>query len=203
MFLDIEPRWEQFNLPDADVRLLHGLFDPQVSERYLRDLIAEVPWRQDKISMYGKILNLPRLQQWYGDEGLTYTWSGIEMKPLPWTPLLLEIKREVEEHSGVTFNTVLLNRYRNGNDTVTWHSDDEKELGTNPIIASVSFGAERDFQLRHNTRIELGYLNVQLTDGSLLLMAGTTQAYWKHQLPRRKRVLGERVNLTFRRVAVS
>ena len=202
VLFDSEPQEQQFDLPDADVRLLPELFDPPLAERYLRELLAETPWRQDKITLYGKTHDLPRLQQWYGDEGLTYVWSGIVMKPLPWTPMLLEIKREVEKNAGETFNTVLLNRYRNGDDTVAWHSDDERELGENPVIASVSFGAERDFQLRHNTRRDLGDVTLSLTPGSLLVMAGTTQACWKHQLPRRKRVTGERVNLTFRRVGV-
>src|SRR5690606_1112217 len=108
----------------------------------LRRLIDEIPWRQDQIEFYGKQHPVPRLQQWFGDAGLTYTWSGISMVPLPWSPLLQTIRARVEKAAGSTFNTVLANRYRNGSDAVAWHSDNEKELGPAPVIGSVSFGAD-------------------------------------------------------------
>lgn len=194
------PEWERFDLPDADVRLLRGLFTHQEGAALFAELRTGVSWRQDKIRFYGKEHDLPRLQQWYGDPGLTYTWSGIRMTPEPWSPLLLKIKERVERFAGASFNTVLLNLYRNGSDTVSWHTDDEKELGVDPIIGSVSLGAERDFLLRHSGHPELGDVAILLPHGSLLVMGGATQSCWKHSLPRRKRVTGERINLTFRRM---
>jgi alkylated DNA repair dioxygenase AlkB len=200
---EAERRWETLQLPDASVRMCYSLFDRDTADRFFDRLLAEVPWRQDKIRMYGKSFDLPRLQQWFGDPGLSYVWSGIVMHPLPWTPTLLEIKSAVEDQAGETFNTVLLNRYRNGNDTVAWHADDEKDLGEEPTIASVTLGAERDFQLRHNTRADVEDRTIRLTHGSMLVMGGRTQHFWKHQVPRRKRVDGERINLTFRRIHTS
>jgi alkylated DNA repair dioxygenase AlkB len=194
------PRWVRFNLPDADVRLLHGFFGPREGDALLRSLLGEIAWRQDKIKIYGKEHLLPRLQQWFGDTGLDYTWSGIHMAPEPWPEILFAIRRRVEDVAGSPFNTVLVNRYRNGQDTVSWHSDDERDLGSAPIIASVSLGAERDFTLRHNKRTALDTVTIPLPHGSLLLMAGTTQSNWQHALPRRKTVTDERINLTFRNV---
>jgi alkylated DNA repair dioxygenase AlkB len=140
------------------------------------------------------------LQQWFGDAGLNYTWSGIRMEPLPWTSILDEIRSRAEEAAKERFNTVLLNLYRTGDDTVAWHSDDERALGPTPIIASVSLGAERDFVLRHRDRDDVEEVKIVLPHGSLLLMQGKTQAMWKHALPRRRGVTSERINLTFRRV---
>jgi alkylated DNA repair dioxygenase AlkB len=194
------PRTDRLELPDADVRLQHGVFSAREADDYFARLMVETPWRQDKIAFYGKVFDLPRLQQWYGDEGLSYVWSGIVMNPLPWSPTLLEVKARAEAIAGETFNTVLLNRYRDGNDTVAWHTDDEKELGDEPVIGSVSFGAERDFVLRHSSRKELDDVTLKLTHGSVLVMAGPTQRCWKHSVPRRKRVTDERINLTFRRI---
>lgn len=192
------PSWKKFDLPDADVRLLGRLFGPHEASALLKELRESVAWRQDVIRFFGKEHKLPRLQQWHGDEGLTYTWSGIKMSPEPWSPLLLKIKEQVEKASGAKFNTVLLNLYRDGNDTVSWHTDDEAELGPQPVIASLSLGAERDFLLKHNNCEDLGNIKVLLPHGSLLIMAGSTQSCWKHALPRRQRVTGERINLTFR-----
>lgn len=150
--------------------------------------------------MFGKEHDLPRLQQWFGDPGLVYRWSGIDMAPEPWSAAIAEVKAKVEKYSGVQFNTVLLNRYRDGSDTVAWHADDEEGLGTRPTIGSVSLGAERDFLLRHNERTDFNNVTIPLPHGSLLIMAGPTQAHWKHCIPRRKRVDGERINLTFRQM---
>jgi alkylated DNA repair dioxygenase AlkB len=194
------PKWERIELPDGDVRLLPGLFSAQEATALLQELRESVHWRQDKIRFYGKEHDLPRLQQWHGDLGLSYTWSGITMSPEPWSPLLLKIKGRLEQAAEARFNTVLLNLYRDGNDTVSWHADNEEELGPQPVIGSVSLGAEREFILRHNTRADVGDVTVLLPHGSLLLMAGSTQACWKHSLPRRKRVTAERINLTFRRM---
>ena len=134
---------------------------------------------------------------WYGDAGKTYCYSGITVEPIPWTPLLLSIKTRVEAVANTTFNSVLLNYYRGEQDSVSWHSDDEPELGQNPVIASVSFGATRKFQFKHKTNPDLRAA-IDLTPGSLLIMAGATQHFWKHQIPKTTKPVGARINLTFR-----
>jgi alkylated DNA repair dioxygenase AlkB len=133
----------------------------------------------------------------YGNEGKPYSYSNIKMQPHPWNLLLQKIKSKVESVSDTNFTTVLLNQYRDGKDSNGWHADNEKELGTNPIIASISFGAERTFQLKHNSNIDLKK-SIVLEHGSLLLMKGTTQHFWKHQIPKTAKPVGPRINLTFR-----
>ena len=155
-------------------------------------------WRQDEIFVYGRAVRIPRLQAWYGDNQQSYQYSGLTMLALPWTAVLLDIKQAVESYSGCQFNSCLVNLYRDGNDSVSWHSDDEPELGTNPVIASVSLGAKRDFQLKH--KMSGKKLSVPLTSGSLLLMAGETQHYWQHCIAKSKRVESPRINLTFRQI---
>ncbi len=184
-------------MPDADVRFWPQFFDAAASDAYLHDLTTTIAWKQEAIKLYGKSVALPRLTAWYGDEGRVYSYSGITVHPLAWTPELLAVKSRVEAVSGVVFNSVLLNLYRSGADSVSWHSDDEPELGTNPIIASVSFGGERSFQFKHRQNPDLRDA-VTLTHGSLLLMAGSTQHYWKHQIPKTKKPVEPRINLTFR-----
>lgn len=188
---------QTLNMPDADVRFWPGFFDAATSDAYLRALTDNIVWKQEAISLYGKSINLPRLTAWYGDEGRVYSYSGITVHPLAWTADLLAIKSRVELAAGVMFNSVLLNMYRSGADSVSWHSDDEPELGTNPVIASVSFGGERVFQFKHKHDADLRAA-VTLTHGSLLLMAGATQHYWKHQIPKTKKPVEPRINLTFR-----
>lgn len=190
--------WQTFQLPDAEVRLSRAFLPPSEADSIFERLLKEVPWRQEKIRFYGKEHNVPRLTQWYGDAGLTYTWSGIKMNPEPWSADTQWLRERVESRCGRRFNTVLLNLYRDGNDGVAWHADDEPELGPQPVIASVSLGAERDFILRHNDRDDM--LKLPLPHGSLLVMAGDTQEHWKHALPKRKGVGRPRINLTFRHV---
>ncbi|MFT4628280.1 MAG: alkylated DNA repair dioxygenase AlkB [Myxococcota bacterium] len=187
-------------LADADVRLRPGFYSSRAADGIFLALRREIPWRQDCIRIFGKEHPLPRHQQWFADDGLVYTWSGIRMVPAPWTPTLLDIRRRLQQDTGVYYNTVLANLYRDGHDTVSWHADDEPELGECPLIASLSFGAERDFLLRHRERTDLDRVCVSLSHGSLLLMGGATQRFWEHSLPRRKRVTAPRINLTFRRV---
>lgn len=187
--------WETFALPDADVKLLRGFCSHVEADQIFCALRDGVTWRHDKIVVYGKTHDLPRLQQWYGDVGLSYTWSGLTMTPEPWLPVLLQLKVRVEEEADAAFNTALVNRYRTGGDTVGWHSDDEIGLGPRPTIASLSFGAERDFVLRHNDGLHQA--TIPLAAGSLLVMSGNTQRNWKHSLPRRAKA-GERINVTFR-----
>jgi len=188
----------RFALPDADVALWPRFLARSQADRCLEALPRELLWRQDKVQMWGRSYDVPRLQQWFADEGLCYTWSGIRMAPAPWHPLLVGLRRRLLGLLGVDFNSALANLYRDGRDTVGWHADDEPELGEAPIIASVSLGATRDFVLRHRRRRDLATTTIPLEHGSLLVMRGPTQACWEHALPRRLRVTAPRVNLTFR-----
>jgi alkylated DNA repair dioxygenase AlkB len=187
------------DLPEADVILYPAFFSAAEADRLFREIRESTAWRQDTIKFFGKAVDVPRLTAWYGDEGTRYTYSGIENVALPWTRPLLEVKRAVEAPAGVAFNSVLLNRYRTGRDSVSWHADDEPGFGERPVIASVSFGATRTFQLRHKRRKDLK-ASVELTHGSLLMMRGGTQANWLHQIPKTSKAVGERLNLTFRRI---
>ena len=188
---------EAIPIEDGELRLYPHLFSPEESGAFFRKLKQTVDWQQEEIRLYGRSIPLPRLTAWFGDAGKTYMYSGITVKPEPWTPTLLEIKGRVEEVSEVIFNSVLLNYYRNERDSVSWHSDDEPELGKNPVIGSVSFGDARDFQLRHKTDKSMK-INEKLPNGSYLEMAGSTQHHWEHQIPKRSRAIGPRINLTFR-----
>ncbi len=170
--------------------------DKQLLER----LIKETPWRQDRITLWGKSYLQPRLLAWYGDAGTAYSYSGITLVAEPWSELLLSIKSKVETLSGSTFNSVLVNYYRDQRDSMGFHADDEQELGENPVIASVSFGEERRFVLKHKRRKDLDRLVLPLPSSSLLLMAGETQKNWKHGIPKETRPRGPRINLTFRTI---
>ena len=192
---------ETLNLPDADVAYYESFFPVENSDRLLDSLINKIQWKQNTIRFYGKESPVPRLEAWYGDPGMSYSYSGIRMDPLPWTEDLLEIKKIIEPVSMTTFNSVLINFYRDGKDRVAWHSDDEKELGKKPIIGSVSFGAERKFKLRHKKYRENGLRSdIMLKHGSFLLMSGSTQSHWAHEIPRTAKPLGPRVNLTYRKI---
>lgn len=168
-------------------------------EEVFSTLRKQVSWRQDTVEVWNKVHNVPRLQQWFGDEGLTYKWSGIQMQPQTWTPSLLEVKQQLQEDLGLSFNSALCNLYRDGQDTVGWHADNEPELGRHPVIASLSLGATRDFILR-KTSNPSEKIKVELKPGSLLVMSGDIQEKWQHSLPRRKNVTQERINVTFRTV---
>lgn len=184
-------------LDGAELLYIPQFYDKLKSDMYFQQIISNVEWKQDFINMYGRDLPLPRLSAWYGDSNKPYTYSGITLKPKTWTPELIEIKTEIEKQAGVSFTSVLINRYRDGQDYVGWHTDAEKELGENPTIGSINFGATRKFQLRridnHKEKIEL-----ELKHGTLLIMRGETQHYWQHQVPKTNRPIGERLNLTFR-----
>ncbi len=188
---------KEIPIQDGVLRLYPHLFSREERETFFTQLKDNVNWQQEEIKLYGRAIPLPRLTAWFGDEGKTYMYSGITVEPEPWTPTLLEIKSRIEEVSNVTFNSVLLNYYRNERDSVSWHSDDEPELGENPIIGSVSFGDVRTFQLKHKTDKSLT-ISKDLPDGSYLIMAGSTQHHWLHQIPKRTRKIGPRINLTFR-----
>ena len=156
----------------------------------------EIEWKQDFIEMYGKLHPLPRLTAWYGDKNKSYTYSGISMTSLPWTKELLNVRRKLEEFSKQKFS-VVLNYYRSGNDSVSWHSDDEEELGEFPIIGSLSFGDLRRFRLRNKQNKKLTH-TYDLGNGSLLIMKGATQKLWEHEVPKTKKKVSGRINLTFR-----
>ena len=197
---DTEGRFLQtLDLPEAEVVLYPAFFSASEADRLLRELRDTTAWRQETIKFYGKKIDVPRLTAWYGDEGTSYIYSGIKNVPLPWTAALMEVKRSVERPAGVVFNSVLLNRYRTGKDSVSWHADDEPEFGEQPVIASVSFGGTRSFQFKHKKQKELK-ASVELTHGSLLIMRGGTQANWLHQIPKTAKPVEERLNLTFRAI---
>ncbi|MFN7928651.1 MAG: alpha-ketoglutarate-dependent dioxygenase AlkB [Blastocatellia bacterium] len=185
-------------MPDADVRYFPQAFSREESDAYLQGLLTEIEWRQEQIKIFGRDIPQPRLSAWYGDANAVYTYSGIVNQPLPWQPLLLAIRQRCEELTDAAFNSVLLNYYRTGQDSMGWHQDNEPELGAQPVIASVSFGASRRFQFRHKKRKDLVPVTIALEHGSLLLMQGATQSFWKHQLPKTTQPVGPRINLTFR-----
>ena len=175
---------------------LPGFFNQSESDHYFKVLREMVEWKQESMSLYGKRIPFPRLIAWYGNDDKPFSFSGITLQTSPWTKEMLEIKDRIEPQAKVTFNSVLLNLYRSGRDSVSWHTDSEPELGKNPIIGSVSFGATRKFQLRNIQTKEK--VELHLTPGSLLIMQGALQHHWQHQVPKTSMNIGERINLTFR-----
>jgi alkylated DNA repair dioxygenase AlkB len=167
---------------------------PEVMEHF-----TNIRWKQDALKLYGKSIPLPRLTAWYGDPGAAYSYSGIKSDPNPWNKGLLALKQRIEALVDGTFNSVLLNWYRDGRDSLSWHADDEKELGPDPVIASANFGATRDFQLRRNSDHDQ-VVTLPLAHGTLLVMRGALQRNWRHAVPKRTRVAGSRFNLTFRTI---
>lgn len=189
-------------LPQDGIVHYHGpLFSPQQADKLLSLLLETIPWQHDETVMFGKRIVTARQMAWYGDRDFDYRYSGNTHTAKLWTPELRAIKEKVETASNATFNSCLLNLYADGDQGMGWHSDDEKELSTNAAIASLSFGAERRFDFRHKQSREK--VSVFLEHGSLLIMAGTTQTHWQHQIPKTKKVTTPRVNLTFRRIAPS
>ncbi|WP_134091351.1 alpha-ketoglutarate-dependent dioxygenase AlkB [Olivibacter sp. XZL3] len=185
---------------DGEVYLTEGFFSSSEETRLFTALKQQIAWRQEPIKIMGKEIMQPRLTALYGDAHKMYSYSGITMKPAPWLEELIFIKERVEAFLEREFSTVLLNYYRNGADSMGWHRDNEKSLGKNPTIASVSFGATRPFLLRHYDDPKL-QVKIDLPPGSLLIMKGTTQHNWQHSLPKRPQLQEARINLTFRAVA--
>jgi alkylated DNA repair dioxygenase AlkB len=179
---------------DGTVRLYEVALPEAEAGRLFDALMTATPWRREVATVMGRRTPIPRLTAWYGEAG--YVYSGIRMTPAPWSPPLLEVKAVAERCAGQAFNSVLLNLYRDGRDSVSWHADNELGLGQNPVIASVSLGAVRRFQMRHRGSGERVALD--LPHGSCLVMAGTTQHHWLHQVPKTARPVGPRINLTFR-----
>jgi len=188
-----------FQVPDAHIEYYPNFFSEEEANALFEKLLTETSWQQDNITVFGKTYPQPRLTALFGNEGMPYSYSNITMHPQPWNEILLQMKLKITEVTQSDFTTVLLNRYRNGQDSNGWHADNEKELGTNPTIASISLGAPRAFHLQHNS-IKEAKLKLTLEHGSLLLMKGTTQHCWKHQIPKTAKTIDQRINLTFRAI---
>ncbi|HTQ99811.1 MAG TPA: alpha-ketoglutarate-dependent dioxygenase AlkB [Candidatus Acidoferrum sp.] len=189
---------ERIVLPDAELLYFPHFYSAALASAHFRQLLHETAWQQDTLSFGGKPVAVPRLQAWYGDANSHYGYSGLKLTLNAWTPLLATIRAELQQRLALQFNSVLLNRYRHGNDSVAWHADDERELGPDPHIASLSLGTTRRFEFKHRTRRELGKTVIDLADGSLLLMGSGVQRHYLHQIPKQPGLVGERLNLTFR-----
>jgi alkylated DNA repair dioxygenase AlkB len=182
---------------DGEVFLYPNFYQEEGVYNLFEELKHTILWKQDKMKIYGKSVSFPRLTSWYADGDKTYTYSGVVNTPIPFTPLLLKIKKAAEQQCDKLFNAALLNFYRDGDDSMGWHSDNEKELSGNPVIASASFGATRTFQFKHKTQ-KNAKVSVALSNGSLLVMQGETQHNWLHQVPKTSKEAGQRINITFR-----
>jgi alkylated DNA repair dioxygenase AlkB len=189
---------QRLDMEDAEVHFMEGLYSPEQAKHHFEQLHSATEWRHETLRLWGKSVAQPRLTAWHGDADGTYSYSGLQLQPRPWTPLLLTIKQDIEALTGDGFNSVLLNLYRDEQDSVAWHSDDEAELGTRPIIASLSLGATRTFKFRHKQNGHI--VSIALHDGCLLRMAGETQHCWKHAVLKEKATAGPRINLTFRHI---
>ncbi len=190
----------RLNMKDAHVDYFEHFFNQDISDYYFKMLLKTIEWQQDDITVFGKNYLQPRLTALYANNNIPYTYSNITMHPKAFTKELLEIKQRIEQETGTIFTSCLANLYRNGQDSNGWHADNEKELGKHPIIASATFGAERVFHFKHKHN-KHQKAKLILKHGSLLLMKGDTQNNWLHQLPKTKKVVGERINLTFRIIA--
>jgi len=193
------PSGQSPGLPLDVLEYQANFIDRDQSDLLLKTLVQNTPWQQRLVKMYDREVLTPRLTAWYGDiADIDYGALG-KSTPMEWTTTLLELKRLVEPISGITFNSVLLNYYRDGKDSVAWHSDKETVMGSHPIIASLSFGAVRSFDIRNKTHHQEKY-TVRLEHGSLLIMKGDLQARWEHRIAKTAQHIGPRVNLTFRRI---
>lgn len=187
LFDEGKKRYTDFHLPETELRLWEQFFTRTDSDHYFSSLLEGTPWQQRTRKMYDKVVPDPRLTAWYGGP------NGLE-----WTEELLTIKTRIEKECDIAFNRVLLNYYRDGNDSVAWHSDTLPADGKHHAIASVTFGDTRVFKVRHKTRKEVGALNIPLSHGSFLLMGETMQDHYEHHVPKTTRPVGPRINLTFR-----
>lgn len=198
-----EKTFEVITLQDGEILFMRNFFTSSEAKNYFELLQNNINWKQEEVKFYGKTFPVPRKTAWYGYEGFNYSYSGITCFPEIWTKELLEIKKEIEKFiPDEDFTSVLLNLYNNGNDKMGWHADDEKELGKNPTIASVSLGETRRFDIKHKQNPKLHY-KFELTSGSLLVMRGALQHHWVHQIPAQKKVKDPRINLTFRTIKKS
>ena len=186
------------SLPDADLRYAKRWLDERAATALRQALVSELDWQQHDVTLFGKTHRVPRLTAWHGESGVAYRYSGITHVANGWTPALERLLEYFDAQLGRSFNSVLANYYRHGADSMGWHSDDEQELGPQPLIASVSFGQSRTFRLKHRQSAQT--YKVELEHGSLLLMAGDTQRFWQHAIPKTSQKTGERINLTFRTI---
>jgi len=187
------------NVIEKQVFLYPELFKTDEADHYFRVLQEEIDWQQEQLFLYGRQVNVPRLIAWYGDEGVKYRYSGVDHVALPWTQQLSEIRTKLCDKLSVSFNGVLLNLYRDGRDAMGWHGDDEPELGTEPVIASVSLGQERNIQFRRKSN-HADKVSLLLCHNSLLIMQGRTQLDWQHHIPKSQKKMQPRINLTFRNI---
>ncbi|WP_426486177.1 alpha-ketoglutarate-dependent dioxygenase AlkB family protein [Flavobacterium sp. 2] len=184
-----------YDLPDCELILIDNFFSKEESDRFYERILRKTKWREYEMEMFDKIVTAPRMISWYEDKDN----PGADQKGPDWTYDLLTIRGRVEKETELDFNSLLLNLYRDGNDSVAWHSDKEHNTGPNPVIASVTFGETRMFRLRHKFRKDIDQVEIPLHHGSFLLMAGTTNSFWQHQIPKTARDVLPRINLTFRR----
>ncbi len=182
----------------GELYLNRGYYCSEKADLLFQKLSEQLRWRQEKIFLFGRWVEVPRLMCWYGDSDAHYRYSGTDHAPIAWNDTLLSIKAEIEKYSGTMFNSVMANLYRNGQDSMGCHSDDEKELGKNPLVASLSFGESRLLRFRHKRNEKK--VEIELRHGDLLLMAGELQHHWRHELPKSKKVQKARINLTFRKI---
>nr|WP_221282069.1 alpha-ketoglutarate-dependent dioxygenase AlkB [Chiayiivirga flava] len=187
-------------MPDATLRFAPAWLAPDAADALFADLHAQIAWEVHRIRLFGREVDSPRLSCWIGDPDAAYTYSGTRFEPRPWPAALAALRPHIEAACGTRFDSVLANLYRDGRDSMGWHSDDEPELGPAPVIGSLSLGATRRFVLKHR-QVPQRTLALELSHGSLLVMAGRTQRCYRHALPRSARVHGARINLTFRCVA--
>ena len=187
----------KIKLPNAEIEYTPAFFNTEESRKLFEAIYHQTNWIEEDIRVYGKAYKQPRLTAFYANNNITYGYSNISMSPQPFSPVLKAIKIKIEKATGTTFSSCLLNLYRDGQDSNGWHADDEKELGKNPVIASVSLGTERLFHLKHKNIKTLKH-KLTLQNGSLLLMKGETQHHWLHQIPKTKKLIDKRINLTFR-----
>jgi len=183
---------------DGQAHYFGMIFNAEQNHKYFNELLHKIEWMNEKLIMFGKEITTKRKVAFYADSKIEYTYSNKTKKGLEWTPLLMEIKQIVGSHTGCNYNACLLNLYHNGEEGMGWHSDDEKEIVPNSSIASLSLGAERKFALKHKTNKETHSMILQ--DGALLEMSGSFQQNWLHSLPKSKKILGTRINLTFRQM---
>ncbi|WP_311238778.1 MULTISPECIES: alpha-ketoglutarate-dependent dioxygenase AlkB [unclassified Xanthomonas] len=188
-------------LPGAQIHWCRGWLQAAQADGLMQALLEQVQWEVHRIRMFGRVVDSPRLSSWIGDADASYRYSGTQFAPQPWLEALQPVRARLQHETGCPFNSVLVNRYRSGADAMGWHSDDEPELGAQPVIASLSLGAARRFAFKHRDDAALKQ-TLELGHGDLLLMAGETQQHYKHALPRTARPVGERINLTFRQIAV-
>ncbi len=200
---------QRISLSDGELVLIENWLPDSEADNYFESLQKTISWEQSLIKIAGREIKIPRLNAWYGDSDARYAYSGRQFDPLPWLPALLALrdKAQIElnhwqssDNKQAQLNSALANLYRNGNDSVAWHADDERELGSKPQIASLSLGESRRFMLKHATKKQLKTTELILNHGSLLLMLGNLQAHWVHCVPKTKHSIGARLNITFRRI---